>query len=158
MDKSRSVQFRLTGTSEMHSIFMLDLFYELEAAKSKLGIVKMGLIVTTLEDILQGWVGSSDILFHLTFVQMLKQLSLRGGRVIITEVQVQAIQAHEIGTHIFIILGTNVHLLLEACVITSVIVPPVVFCIAVAVFSIASIRARIGIVSEAPCSEESIRY
>ncbi|XP_065290109.1 phospholipid-transporting ATPase ABCA3-like isoform X3 [Dermacentor albipictus] len=54
MDKSTSVQFRLTGNPEMISTLMRDLFYELEAAKSKLGIAKMDLMVTTLEDILQG--------------------------------------------------------------------------------------------------------
>ncbi|XP_075527982.1 phospholipid-transporting ATPase ABCA3-like isoform X2 [Dermacentor variabilis] len=54
MDKSTSVQFRLTGSSEMISTLMRDLFYELEAVKSKLGIAKMDLMVTTLEDILQG--------------------------------------------------------------------------------------------------------
>ncbi|XP_049515111.1 phospholipid-transporting ATPase ABCA3-like [Dermacentor silvarum] len=92
MDKSTNVHFRPTGTSEMASILMRDLFHELEVAKSKLGIAKMGLIVATLEPIWQGWVGSSGPLFHLTFVQVFKQLSPRRHLVnLTTEVQAQAV-------------------------------------------------------------------
>ncbi|XP_075527192.1 uncharacterized protein LOC142559483 [Dermacentor variabilis] len=155
MDKSRSMQFRLTSASAMPSIPTRDLFYELDEAKSKQDVAKMGLIIATLEDILQGWVASSGPLFIFTFVQMLKQLSTRGRRVnLFTEVQAQGVQlmAHEVGTHRFIISSLHVQLFLEVFVAIWVIwtIWTIwvirIFSVAVTVTSITSIKNWIIII------------
>ncbi|KAK8788606.1 hypothetical protein V5799_021619 [Amblyomma americanum] len=53
-DKPGIVVYRLTGSSDALSTLMRDLFADLENSKASLGVAKMGVIVTTLEDILEG--------------------------------------------------------------------------------------------------------
>ncbi|KAK8788371.1 hypothetical protein V5799_021852, partial [Amblyomma americanum] len=53
-DKPGIVVYRLTGSSDTLSTLMRDLFADLENSKASLGVAKMGVIVTTLEDILEG--------------------------------------------------------------------------------------------------------
>ncbi|XP_065307718.1 uncharacterized protein [Dermacentor albipictus] len=152
MDKSTSMQFQLISTSAMPSISTRDLFYKLDEAKSKQDVAKMGLMVATLEDVLQGWVASSGPLSMFTFVQMLKQLSPRGRRVnLFTEVQDQGVQpmAHEVGTHRFKISSLHVQLFLEVFVVIWVIWTIWViwvFSVAVTVTSITSIKNWIIII------------
>ncbi|XP_077548510.1 phospholipid-transporting ATPase ABCA3-like [Haemaphysalis longicornis] len=53
LDNKGAVVFRLTGDSDKLSITMREIFFALELEKSRLGIDKMGVTVTTLEDVLE---------------------------------------------------------------------------------------------------------
>ncbi|XP_049514374.1 retinal-specific phospholipid-transporting ATPase ABCA4-like [Dermacentor silvarum] len=53
-ENASSVVYRLTGFSDLLASLMRDILYDLEKSKRTLGVARIGIKVTTMEDVLQG--------------------------------------------------------------------------------------------------------